>query len=123
MSDDVGLDCHVQNNHGETALHCAAQYGHTRVVAALLSSGADAAVENTKFQTPLELAALYGRSHPVSIFSCRCYCIRTITLPNGQRHRVFIAPTYPELHGFFFNPITNGFLIFFFLPNGAGLKR
>ncbi|XP_069020927.1 ankyrin repeat and sterile alpha motif domain-containing protein 1B isoform X2 [Embiotoca jacksoni] len=55
--------CHVnqQNNERETALHCAAQYGHTEVVSVLLQELTDPAMRNSRHETPLDLAALYGR--------------------------------------------------------------
>ncbi|XP_063643068.1 ankyrin repeat and sterile alpha motif domain-containing protein 1B isoform X6 [Pan troglodytes] len=50
-----------QNNENETALHCAAQYGHSEVVAVLLEELTDPTIRNSKLETPLDLAALYGR--------------------------------------------------------------
>ncbi|KAL1774955.1 ankyrin repeat and sterile alpha motif domain-containing protein 1B isoform X2 [Sigmodon hispidus] len=67
-----------QNNENETALHCAAQYGHSEVVAVLLEELTDPTIRNSKLETPLDLAALYGRlrvvkmiisSHP-NLMSC-----------------------------------------------------
>lgn len=67
-----------QNNENETALHCAAQYGHSEVVAVLLEELTDPTIRNSKLETPLDLAALYGRlrvvkmiisAHP-SLMSC-----------------------------------------------------
>ncbi|KAM6306984.1 LOW QUALITY PROTEIN: ankyrin repeat and sterile alpha motif domain-containing protein 1B-like [Podargus strigoides] len=49
------------NNENETALHCAAQYGHSEVVAVLLEELTDPMIRNSKLETPLDLAALYGR--------------------------------------------------------------
>ncbi|XP_068015944.1 ankyrin repeat and SAM domain-containing protein 1A isoform X7 [Melanerpes formicivorus] len=56
-----------QNNDNETALHCAAQYGHTEVVRALLEELTDPTMRNNKFETPLDLAALYGRLEVVKL--------------------------------------------------------
>uniref|UniRef100_A0A8C6GL92 Ankyrin repeat and SAM domain-containing protein 1A n=1 Tax=Mus spicilegus TaxID=10103 RepID=A0A8C6GL92_MUSSI len=56
-----------QNNDNETALHCAAQYGHTEVVKALLEELTDPTMRNNKFETPLDLAALYGRLEVVKL--------------------------------------------------------
>lgn len=56
-----------QNNDNETALHCAAQYGHTEVVKALLEELTDPTMRNNKFETPLDLAALYGRLEVVKM--------------------------------------------------------
>ena len=54
--------CRPQNKNNETALHCAAQYGHTAVINLLLSHGADPSIRNVKDETALNLAAHYGRS-------------------------------------------------------------
>ncbi|XP_074481297.1 ankyrin repeat and sterile alpha motif domain-containing protein 1B isoform X1 [Sebastes fasciatus] len=50
-----------QNHERETALHCAAQYGHSEVVSVLLQELTDPAMRNSQQETPLDLAALYGR--------------------------------------------------------------
>lgn len=50
-----------QNHERETALHCAAQYGHSEVVSVLLQELTDPAMRNSRQETPLDLAALYGR--------------------------------------------------------------
>ncbi|XP_059484505.1 ankyrin repeat and SAM domain-containing protein 1A-like [Neocloeon triangulifer] len=49
----------------ETALHCAAQYGHTVVVALLLEHGCDPNIRNCRGETALDLAAQYGRLETV----------------------------------------------------------
>ncbi|XP_072327656.1 ankyrin repeat and sterile alpha motif domain-containing protein 1B isoform X11 [Scyliorhinus torazame] len=56
-----------QNNENETALHCAAQYGHSDVVALLLEELTDPTIRNNKLETPLDLAALYGRLQVVKM--------------------------------------------------------
>ncbi|XP_036106842.1 ankyrin repeat and sterile alpha motif domain-containing protein 1B isoform X5 [Molossus molossus] len=56
-----------QNNENETALHCAAQYGHSEVVAVLLDELTDPTIRNSKLETPLDLAALYGRLRVVKM--------------------------------------------------------
>ncbi|XP_028934859.1 ankyrin repeat and sterile alpha motif domain-containing protein 1B isoform X4 [Ornithorhynchus anatinus] len=56
-----------QNNENETALHCAAQYGHSEVVAVLLEELTDPTIRNNKLETPLDLAALYGRLRVVKL--------------------------------------------------------
>ncbi|XP_068524949.1 ankyrin repeat and sterile alpha motif domain-containing protein 1B isoform X3 [Anas acuta] len=56
-----------QNNENETALHCAAQYGHSEVVAVLLEELTDPTIRNNKLETPLDLAALYGRLRVVKM--------------------------------------------------------
>ncbi|XP_043569576.1 ankyrin repeat and sterile alpha motif domain-containing protein 1B isoform X14 [Chiloscyllium plagiosum] len=58
-----------QNNENETALHCAAQYGHSEVVAVLLEELTDPTIRNNKFETPLDLAALYGRLQVVKMLT------------------------------------------------------
>uniref|UniRef100_A0A7N8XZL0 Ankyrin repeat and sterile alpha motif domain containing 1B n=1 Tax=Mastacembelus armatus TaxID=205130 RepID=A0A7N8XZL0_9TELE len=50
-----------QNHEKETALHCAAQYGHSEVVSVLLQELTDPTMRNSQQETPLDLAALYGR--------------------------------------------------------------
>uniref|UniRef100_I3JZS9 Ankyrin repeat and sterile alpha motif domain containing 1B n=1 Tax=Oreochromis niloticus TaxID=8128 RepID=I3JZS9_ORENI len=50
-----------QNHEKETALHCAAQYGHSEVVSVLLQELTDPTMRNSRQETPLDLAALYGR--------------------------------------------------------------
>ncbi|XP_074833326.1 ankyrin repeat and SAM domain-containing protein 1A isoform X4 [Carettochelys insculpta] len=57
----------AKNNDNETALHCAAQYGHTAVVKVLLEELTDPTMRNNKFETPLDLAALYGRLEVVKM--------------------------------------------------------
>ncbi|CAG5927486.1 unnamed protein product, partial [Menidia menidia] len=49
------------NHERETALHCAAQYGHSEVVSVLLQELTDPTMRNNRQETPLDLAALYGR--------------------------------------------------------------
>ncbi|KFZ62709.1 Ankyrin repeat and sterile alpha motif domain-containing protein 1B, partial [Antrostomus carolinensis] len=56
-----------QNNENETALHCAAQYGHSEVAAVLLEELTDPTIRNNKLETPLDLAALYGRLRVVKM--------------------------------------------------------
>ncbi|XP_034028760.1 ankyrin repeat and SAM domain-containing protein 1A isoform X2 [Thalassophryne amazonica] len=57
----------AKNNDNETPLHCAAQYGHSRVVQLLLEELTDPTMRNNKFETPLDLAALYGRLEVVKL--------------------------------------------------------
>ncbi|NWI91229.1 ANS1A protein, partial [Pitta sordida] len=57
----------AKNNDNETALHCAAQHGHTQVVKVLLEELTDPTMRNNKFETPLDLAALYGRLEVVKM--------------------------------------------------------
>ncbi|TNM91661.1 hypothetical protein fugu_020041 [Takifugu bimaculatus] len=68
------------NHEKETALHCAAQYGHSDVVSVLLHELTDPTMRNSRQETPLDLAALYGRlevvcmlinTHP-NLMTCHC---------------------------------------------------
>ncbi|XP_051911849.1 ankyrin repeat and sterile alpha motif domain-containing protein 1B isoform X2 [Hippocampus zosterae] len=72
-----------QNHERETALHCAAQYGHLEVVSVLLQELTDPTMRNSRQETPLDLAALYGRLQVV--------CMLVSAHPNlmgvrGRRH-------------------------------------
>ncbi|XP_078276751.1 ankyrin repeat and SAM domain-containing protein 1A-like isoform X10 [Rhinoraja longicauda] len=89
-----------QNNDNETALHCAAQYGHSDVVKVLLEELTDPTMRNNKFETPLDLAALYGRlevvkmlliAHP-NLLSCNTKKHTPLHLAarNGQRAVVHV---------------------------------
>ncbi|XP_077450578.1 ankyrin repeat and sterile alpha motif domain-containing protein 1B isoform X2 [Stigmatopora argus] len=70
-----------QNLERETALHCAAQYGHSDVVSVLLQELTDPTMRNSRQETPLDLAALYGRLQVV--------CMLVSAHPNlmGVRNR------------------------------------
>ncbi|XP_057659691.1 ankyrin repeat and SAM domain-containing protein 1A-like isoform X6 [Diorhabda carinulata] len=61
--------CNVNltNKNDETALHCAAQYGHTQVVSLLLEHACDPGIRNCRGETALELAAQYGRLDTVEL--------------------------------------------------------
>ncbi|KAG0725592.1 Ankyrin repeat and sterile alpha motif domain-containing protein 1B [Chionoecetes opilio] len=57
----------LQNKGGETALHCAAQYGHTEAAQLLLARGGDPTLPNLQAETALDLAAQYGRLSTVEV--------------------------------------------------------
>lgn len=59
-----------QNHERETALHCAAQYGHSEVVSVLLQELTDPTTRNSQQETPLDLAALYGRLQVSGSYAC-----------------------------------------------------
>ncbi|XP_070566110.1 ankyrin repeat and SAM domain-containing protein 1A-like isoform X2 [Ptychodera flava] len=56
-----------QNSDGDTALHFAAQYGHTEVVKLLLKKHGRAANRNKNLQSPLDLGAMYGKLETVQL--------------------------------------------------------
>ena len=51
----------LTNGDKETALHCAAQYGHLECVKQLLDAGAEPNIKNIREETALDHAAQYGR--------------------------------------------------------------
>ncbi|XP_010627443.1 ankyrin repeat and sterile alpha motif domain-containing protein 1B isoform X10 [Fukomys damarensis] len=87
-----------QNNENETALHCAAQYGHSEVVAVLLEELTDPTIRNSKLETPLDLAALYGRlrvvkmiisAHP-NLMSCNTRTHTPLHLAARNGHKAVV---------------------------------
>ncbi|KAK6625914.1 hypothetical protein RUM43_006213 [Polyplax serrata] len=57
----------VSTKNHETALHCAAQYGHTEIVTLLLEHSCDPTIRNSREETALDLAAQYGRLETVEL--------------------------------------------------------
>uniref|UniRef100_A0A8C3QGP7 ANK_REP_REGION domain-containing protein n=1 Tax=Cyanoderma ruficeps TaxID=181631 RepID=A0A8C3QGP7_9PASS len=68
------------------SLHCAAQYGHSEVVAVLLEELTDPTIRNNKLETPLDLAALYGRLRVfiTLLYLCIYYIIQLYLLQLKQ---------------------------------------
>ncbi|XP_066146580.1 ankyrin repeat and SAM domain-containing protein 1A-like [Euwallacea fornicatus] len=67
LSGPVCCNMNLTTKDDETALHCAAQYGHTGVVSALLEKNCDPGIRNCRGETALELAAQYGRLETVEL--------------------------------------------------------
>lgn len=65
-----------QTRDNESALHCAAQYGHRDVVFMLLQHGADPTVCSVRDETALDLASQYGR------FVCESYSYCIFWMPH-----------------------------------------
>ncbi|XP_073815240.1 uncharacterized protein isoform X4 [Musca autumnalis] len=91
----------AQNSQNETPLHCAAEHGHSAVVAILLAYGADPTIRNNSFQTALDLASQFGRlqvvqllirTHPEHIEPFRVYD-EMVALENGHSPPYTITPT------------------------------
>ena len=88
----------LTNGDKETALHCAAQYGHTEVVQLLLGAGAEPNIKNSKEETALDLAA-----QVINTRDCTCndtgredlrlWCI--FTLHASVHSRSFLAFNFP----------------------------
>ncbi|KAI1888112.1 hypothetical protein AGOR_G00181690 [Albula goreensis] len=87
-----------QNHEKETALHCAAQYGHSEVVSVLLQELTDPTMRNSRSETPLDLAALYGRlqvvrmlvnAHP-NLMSCNTRKHTPLHLAARNGHRAAV---------------------------------
>lgn len=62
---EQGADIHAQDFLNRTALHWAAQEGHTDLVRLLLEAGADINAQDVDKQTPLMLALLHNRPDSV----------------------------------------------------------
>ncbi|XP_076273674.1 ankyrin repeat and sterile alpha motif domain-containing protein 1B-like isoform X2 [Rhynchophorus ferrugineus] len=67
LSGPTNCNVNLTTKDDETALHCAAQYGHTAVVSVLLEHACDPGIRNSKGETALELAAQYGRLETVEL--------------------------------------------------------
>ncbi len=58
-------EAHQADEHGETPLYCAATYGYTNIVEALIKAGANANQADAHGRTPLYFAATYGYTNIV----------------------------------------------------------
>lgn len=61
------LELNAQNHNGYTALHLAAQHGHSEIVQLLLEAGADPTTRNNEGRTPLDLANTYIRQPAIAL--------------------------------------------------------
>lgn len=59
------MNVDAQNTHGNTPLHCAAETGHTEIVAFLIKKDADVNAKNSDNETPLHRAAGCGHDKMV----------------------------------------------------------
>ncbi|XP_060532454.1 ankyrin repeat and sterile alpha motif domain-containing protein 1B-like isoform X2 [Cylas formicarius] len=67
LSGPANCNVNLTTKDDETALHCAAQYGHTAVVSVLLEHACDPGIRNCRGETALELASQYGRLETVEL--------------------------------------------------------
>ncbi|XP_035219573.1 ankyrin repeat and SAM domain-containing protein 1A-like isoform X2 [Stegodyphus dumicola] len=89
---------YFQNFDHESALHSAAQYGHTEIVKLLLENNCYPSVRNVRNESPLDLASQYGRldtvqcllnSHPGLLSDIvRCHSPLHLAAKNGHKHVV-----------------------------------
>lgn len=61
------LELNAQNHNGYTALHLAAQHGHSEIVQLLLEAGADPTTRNIVGRTTLDLANIYIRQPAIAL--------------------------------------------------------
>merc|ERR1712094_98850 len=62
-----GANVNLQNKLGQTALHCAAGYGHVSVVSSLVEKGVDKGITDLEGNTPEALAKSYGHGEVVKV--------------------------------------------------------
>ncbi|XP_062512831.1 ankyrin repeat and sterile alpha motif domain-containing protein 1B-like isoform X2 [Corticium candelabrum] len=72
-----------QNVNGATALHSAAQHGHSGVIALLLQAGADPTLRNVKQESALDLSSQYDRLECVKLLLAHQ---PNLVLQNSKRH-------------------------------------
>lgn len=56
----ANANINAQHCHGLTPLHCAAYYGHTKIISTLLFTNADVSIRANDGCTPLHDAAMNG---------------------------------------------------------------
>ncbi|KAG8201362.1 hypothetical protein JTE90_016838 [Oedothorax gibbosus] len=88
---------HMNFDH-ESALHSAAQYGHTDIIKLLLENKCYPSVRNVRNESPLDLASQYGRletvecllnAHPGLLSDIvRCHSPLHLAAKNGHKHVV-----------------------------------
>jgi ankyrin repeat protein len=62
-------DVNVQNNDGDTPMHCACQMGNVDIVGCLISVFADTNITDNDKTTPVEQAEFFGNNELISCFS------------------------------------------------------
>ena len=106
--DDEELDINARDHDGNTALHCAAQHGHTEVVTLLLDRGADINARGRNENTALLSAAESGRTEVVVLLLNREADVKARDY-NGftALHRVAINSNNVELGSLLLDFIKN----------------
>jgi len=61
MLNELKIKIDVQDYNGDTALHDAAMFGHSEIIAALLAAGADRSIKNRDGRTAADVAVFYEK--------------------------------------------------------------